>query len=80
MNKKKQEFDFENALERLNTIVSALDSEETKLRESVSLYEEGIGLVTSCLQELSAVQTQLLELRKRAEGVFDLVQLEDHSL
>ena len=53
---------FEKALERLESIVEKLESEELGLDASLTLFEEGIGLSRLC-------QAKLEEVEKRVEIV-----------
>ncbi|HKK32727.1 MAG TPA: exodeoxyribonuclease VII small subunit [Desulfomicrobiaceae bacterium] len=43
---------FEQRIERLKTIVSALEQEDLPLQEGVALYKEGLTLATACTKEL----------------------------
>ena len=76
MAKKKTGSSFEDNLLRLQEIVSSLDSEGIALDETITLYEEGIGLLEKSVTELSSAQSRIKELRKRSEGVFELLDTE----
>jgi exodeoxyribonuclease VII small subunit len=75
MSKKTESFEFESALRRLQEIVDALDSQNTSLKDSVHLYEEGIGLLEQSAKELAAYQSRITELHKRSDGVFELIDV-----
>ncbi len=76
---------FEEKLERLKEIVELLESPETlELDTSLSLFEEGVGLVRSCrkLLEDAEVRIQIISqdennvndgesLSENENGVFD---------
>ncbi len=76
---------FEEKLARLNEIVEELESPETlELDTSLSLFEEGVGLVRSCrkLLEEAEVRVQIISqdennvndgdsLSENENGVFD---------
>lgn len=47
---------FENAIKRLEEIVSKLESEEVSLEEALSLFEEGMDLVNYCDRKLEEVK------------------------
>lgn len=47
---------FEKALERLEKIVSELESGELSLDEALKRYEEGIRLVQACSKKLETAQ------------------------
>ena len=76
MAKKKTGSSFEDNLLRLQEIVSSLDSEGIALDETITLYEEGIGLLEKSVTELSSAQSRIKELRKRSDGVFELLDTE----
>ena len=48
MTEKKQELRFEDALVRLEEIVRHLERGDMPLDESLTLYEEGTGLIKAC--------------------------------
>jgi len=50
---------FEEALARLEEIVARLEAGEIALDESMSLLEEGIGLVRFCHEKLSVAEGKL---------------------
>lgn len=77
MARKAHPHDFEKAMLRLQEIVAALDAPDLRLTDSVTLYQEGIELLEQCAQELSGVQKQLKELRRRSEGIFELVDVQE---
>ncbi|MBE0645161.1 MAG: exodeoxyribonuclease VII small subunit [Bacteroidetes bacterium] len=74
---KKQPASFEASVERLNEIVRSLDAEETSLAESIKLYAEGIEIAETCVKDLSAAQTRIIELRKRSDGVFEQLDFDE---
>lgn len=77
MARKTHSLDFEQALMRLQEIVAALDAQDLRLADSIALYTEGVGLLEQCARELSGVQSKLKELRTRAEGIFELVDVQE---
>ncbi len=66
---------FEGSLERLGTIVDALENDTTPLADAMKLYEEGITLAQACRRELEQAELKISELRARADGT-----LEEHPL
>ena len=70
MNKKnpKSEPKFETALERLEKIVSEMESGELPLEETLKRYEEGVGLARYCSEKLNEVQKKIELLKKNAKG------------
>lgn len=53
---------FEEALERLEKIVQALEQSGLKLEEAVALFEEGMGLLRVCSQRLDAADLKVSQL------------------
>jgi exodeoxyribonuclease VII small subunit len=53
---------YESAVERLETIIKRLDSNEAGLRETLDLVKEGRELIEYAAGELEAVGTGLEEL------------------
>jgi len=47
---------FEQALERLEQIVTQLDAGDLPLEESIKLFEEGMALKTLCLERLKEAE------------------------
>jgi exodeoxyribonuclease VII small subunit len=77
MSKKKNDFDIEASMNRLQNIVELLESDETKLRDAVALYEESIDLVQKCISELSTVRSHIKELKDKAEFNLNETIVED---
>ena len=59
---------FEDALSRLETIVSRLESGQAPLEESITLYEEGARLKTLCEERLKAAQLRVEKIVVGADG------------
>lgn len=59
---------FEEAMERLEEIVRALESGDEGLDRSLKLYEEGIGLVRTCTDRLDHAEQTVKMLQMRADG------------
>jgi exodeoxyribonuclease VII small subunit len=76
MPKKQTTGQFEDHVQRLQEIVTALDSENVTLGDTIKLYEEGIQLLEKSVKELSSAQMKIKELHKRADGVFELLDAE----
>ena len=64
-----KEQSFEEMLRRLEEIVRALDSKDTPLDTSLSLFEEGAGLVRLCTEKLDLAQQKVLILTQNGESV-----------
>lgn len=65
----KNEKSFEEMLRRLEEIVRALDSKDTPLDTSLSLFEEGAGLVRLCTEKLDLAQQKVTLLTQNGETV-----------
>ena len=61
----KKEKTFEDALDRLQEIVSVLEDNEKPLDETVRLFEEGLQLVQLCDERLKKFETQIEELSEK---------------
>lgn len=59
---------FEENITRLEQIVSALESGEVKLDESLKLFEEGTALVAACSKLLDTAEQKVVQLSKGADG------------
>ena len=77
MPKKKKTDNFETAAARLEEIVDIIDSGELPLHETINLYKEGIELASFCAEDLQKAEQEVLELRKTADGVFELIKFDE---
>ena len=58
---------FEQSLARLDEIVRHLEKGDLPLSESLALFEEGTGLLTSCSKMLDEAEQKVVKLRKGAD-------------
>lgn len=65
---KKKEPTFEEAMERLEAIVRALEEGKCSLDESMKLYEEGVSLVRRCSGVLAEAKQKITVLTPEAEA------------
>lgn len=56
---KKKELTFEERIARIQAIVTALESGESPLEESVALYKEGLFHVASCRRQLEKARNDI---------------------
>ena len=70
---------FEEALKKLEKIVSDLEAGKLSLDESLKKYEEGVRLVAACSKLLEQAQKKVEVLTKK-EGIFQLKPLEDEEI
>ena len=59
---------FEAAIARLEEIVRALESGNTPLDESLSLFEEGVHLVKLCNERLDGAEQKIKMLTFTSDG------------
>lgn len=59
---------FEDAMARLETIVSELEKGDLPLDESLKIFEEGIRLSKSCLKMLDETERKVEILVQEREG------------
>lgn len=62
--KNKSDLSFEDALERLNEIVLALEKGDIILEDSISLFEEGVELSRFCKEVLKRAADKVEGLNK----------------
>lgn len=65
---KKPAMSFEDSLTRLDEIVRHLEKGDLPLSDSLSLYEEGTGLIASCSRMLDEAEQKVVKLRKGSDG------------
>ena len=63
-----KEMKLEDAMRRLDEVVSALDRESSDLEESLALYEEGVSLVALCQKRLAEAERRISILKMTADG------------
>lgn len=59
---------FEEAMNRLEYIVRALERGETSLEDSLNLFEEGAALIAECEKRLDEAEQIVRRLRKTESG------------
>lgn len=57
---------FEEAMNRLDEIVTKLERNDASLDETIKLFEEGLGLVKHCDGQLKDFELKINELSKGA--------------
>lgn len=63
--------DFETALERLEEITGQLESGESKLDQSLTLYSEGVEIAAFCSKALSDAEKKVIVLKERNKQLFE---------
>lgn len=70
---------FEDALKKLEKIVSELEDGDLSLDESLARYEEGISLSKMCAKKLEAAKKKVELLLKNEDGSFELKPFDESS-
>lgn len=72
---------FEEALKKLETIVTAMEAEDLPLETLLAKYEEGTRLARVCQEKLAEAEVKIQQLEKTAAGEIKLkpVTLSDGS-
>ena len=65
---KTAELSFEQASARIEEIVRLLEKGETPLDKSLSLFEEGAGLIRQCGKLLDEAEQKVVRLQKGEDG------------
>ena len=64
----KKQLSFEEAMTRLETIVSQLEKGDLPLEDALTLFEEGAGLMKQCAQALDQAEQKVAKLLPGAGG------------
>jgi exodeoxyribonuclease VII small subunit len=68
MSKTPKTLKFEQAMERLDAIVEAMESGEIGIEESISKYEEAMRLAAHCRQILDKAEQRIKKIQLDAAG------------
>ena len=63
---------FEEALKKLETIVTAMEAEDLPLETLLAKYEEGTRLAKACQEKLAEAELKIQQLEKTAAGEMKL--------
>ena len=66
--KKQADVSFEAAVEKLESIVQEMESDELPLDKLLVRYEEGAKLVKACEGKLQSAETRITQLEETLEG------------
>lgn len=58
---------FEKSIEKLNSIIEKLESEEISLEETLELYKEGSKLISSCKKDIENAKQTISEFNVEDE-------------
>ena len=78
MAKKSKTKPFEEIYQRLEQVVSQLESGDLPLEKSLELFEEGMRLSEQCREALKSAEKRLKVLVKNESGGFNLEELQDN--
>lgn len=67
--------DIESLMKRLEEIVSEMEQEKIPLDKSLKLYEEGIGLVAKCSEELESAKRRIKILQQGKDGEIEIADV-----
>lgn len=65
----KKQLSFEEAMDRLEIIVSQLEKGELPLEDALALFEEGAGLMKQCSKALDQAEQKVAKLLPGAGGL-----------
>lgn len=68
MGKSGKKLKFEEAMERLDAIVAAMESGEIGIEESIARYEEAMGLAAHCRRILDEAELRIQKIQLDAAG------------
>ena len=74
---KKEELSFEDAMQKLETIVSGLEHGELGLEKSLAAFEEGMTLAKVCEDKLNAASGRVEKIMRDFSGAAKLVPVEN---
>lgn len=63
---------FEEAMQKLEAIVDAMESEDLPLESLLSRYEEGMKLARVCQAKIADAELKIQQLEKSAAGTLSL--------
>ena len=77
--KSTKKMSFEQSLARLEEILHTLESGEGGLDATLKLYEEGVGLIRSCNEQLEKAEqsVKMLQIKPNGIALTDFMPSED---
>lgn len=70
-----RKFNLEEAMQRLEEIISQLENEKLPLEKSLKLYEEGVKLASKCANELEVAKRKIQILQQGKDGDIEVVDV-----
>lgn len=68
MAKKNADFDFEKALQELESLVERMEAGDMSLEDSLKYFERGVALTRSCQKALAEAEQKVQVLLSEQEG------------
>ena len=72
----KRKLTFEEALRQLEEVAEQIEQGKIGLEESISKYEQGMGLVKQCRDILSRAERKIQQLQSRPDGTLEASPLD----
>tara|TARA_X000001036_G_scaffold360791_1_gene343863 strand:+ start:92 stop:322 length:231 start_codon:yes stop_codon:yes gene_type:complete len=69
MKKKKENKSFEQSLDRLEKLVSKMESGDIALEKSMELFEEGMNLINDCQSQLNKADQRIQKFIDQNEAI-----------
>ncbi|OQC67699.1 MAG: Exodeoxyribonuclease 7 small subunit [Verrucomicrobia bacterium ADurb.Bin006] len=69
------EMPFEQALQHLESVVEAMESDDLPLETLLARYEEGVRLLEACQVKLAAAEVRISQLEQSASGTSALTPM-----
>ncbi len=66
---------FEKALEKLEKVVAALETDELTLEKALKQFEEGMKLSRICNQKLDETEKKISMIMEKSDGTIDQTPL-----
>ena len=63
-----ESYSLEDAMKRLDVVVTEMSTDGLKLEAALELYEEGVALVRICSMELDRVERKINMIKMSADG------------
>ncbi len=80
MAKKKDDLNFEDAMQRLEAIVQKLEQGAPSLDDSLQGFEEGMQLAAFCEKQLEAASGKVEKIMKDFSGQTQVIQVSEAEL
>ena len=62
-----EQFRLEEAFDRIEALLEKLQDKDVTLEESVGLYQEGMGLLKLCNENIDHVEKQMLQIDEEGQ-------------